>query len=231
MADALTAPAAETARVVRRRRALPGTRAVVGALLIVVAAVGVFAAYLSATAAPTTGYLVAARDIAEGDVVTAADLTVAFVDLEAEQAGTILRDRQLDDVVGTTAAVPIGTGAFVLGSMVRPAGALDGELFSFSVPASRALGGNIRPAMTVDLLATYGSGEDAQTVYLIRGVRVTDTGASTGSLGGGATLLTVLLPDPAAVQRVAHALGNAEVWVTRSGSGDDLPSTYTFNGR
>ena len=57
-------------RTIRPRRSLPGGRAVVGAFLVVVAAVGTFGAYLSATAAPSTSYLVAARSFQLGHVIT-----------------------------------------------------------------------------------------------------------------------------------------------------------------
>src|SRR5687768_720166 len=50
-------------RAVRRRSALPTGRAVVGGFLVALAALGIFAAYSSATAGPTTSYVVARRDL------------------------------------------------------------------------------------------------------------------------------------------------------------------------
>lgn len=233
MADVQVAPevGVTPTHVVRRRRGLPGTRAVVGALLVVLAAVGTFAAYLTATAPPTTGFLVAAHQIDPGATLTAADLDVVYVSLDGAQAATVLREQQRGDVIGTVAAVPIARGALLLGSMVQHADALGGELFSFSLPDDQALGGGLRPPTRVDLLATYGTGADAETIYLVRSVEVLSTAANAGSLGGGSTLFTVVLPDPAAVQRLAHALGNAQVWLARSGSGTTIPATYTFTGR
>ncbi len=215
-------------RVVARRTGLPGSRAVVGALLVVAAAVGTFAAYLSATAPPQDEWLVAARPIARGEVLAASDLAVVLADVPAEQALSILRGSQLDDVVGTTAAVPIGKGAFVLGSMVQPAEQLEGELFAFSLPAERALGGAVVEGSRIDIVATYGGGASAETVYVVRGVTVTRSTGSSGSLGGGSTLVTVLLPDPVTVQRVAHALGNAQVWLVRSGADSGVPAPYSY---
>ncbi len=218
----------QAARVVRRRRGLPGSRAVVGALLVVAAAVGTFAAYLSATAPPTDEWITAVRPIARGEILQASDLAIVLADVPPAQAATILRGSQLADVVGTTAAVPIGQGAFLLGSMVQPVNQLEGELFTFSLPAERALGGQVVDGTTIDMIATYGGGASAETVYIVRGVAVTRAGGAAGSLGGGSAIITVLLPDPLAVQRVAHALGNAQVWLVRSGADTGVPPPYSF---
>ncbi|TML58120.1 MAG: hypothetical protein E6G17_12765, partial [Actinobacteria bacterium] len=68
-------------RAVRRRRSLPSGRALVGGLLVAIAAVGVFGAWLSATAAPTSSYVVARHDIAPGHRVTRADLALVRLHL------------------------------------------------------------------------------------------------------------------------------------------------------
>jgi hypothetical protein len=57
-------------RRIRRSRRLPGSRAVVGALLVTAAAVGVFAAYVDATGEPSTRYVVAQDELPIGTLLT-----------------------------------------------------------------------------------------------------------------------------------------------------------------
>ncbi len=86
MTDVRTAPA-EQARgsskgpTVRPRRGLPSGRAVVGGFLVALAAIGVFAAYTSATAEPVTEYVVAARDLTPGEQLTSGDVELVAIDL------------------------------------------------------------------------------------------------------------------------------------------------------
>lgn len=230
MANTMTATRGDVApdRTVRRRRGLPGTRAVVGALLVVLAALGTFATYLEATAPPTDEWLVASRHIARGQVVQEADLAIVRVDLAPGQAGSVIGGARWGEVVGTTAAVPIDQGAFILGASLQRAEQFAGELFSFAIPSERALSGQLVEGMSVDMVATYGGGPAAETAYVVRGVEVTHATGATGTFGGGQVLVTLLLSGTSAVQRVAHALGGAEVWLVRSGSGTDIPPPFSY---
>jgi hypothetical protein len=86
-------------RRIRRARSLPGGRAVVGALLITAAAVGVFAAFLTATAEPTTHYAVARDDIEVGtridsDAAVAELFEFVPVDLPHDVSVRAVRDVQ-----------------------------------------------------------------------------------------------------------------------------------------
>src|SRR5690606_28245478 len=95
-------------RSVRRRRSLPGGRAVAGAFLVTAAAAGVFAAYLDATAAPSTAWLVAAGDIAPGDVLDGADLDAVAMEVPAAQQDRLVPADARDRVVGRGARAGAG---------------------------------------------------------------------------------------------------------------------------
>ena len=67
---------ASPARTVRRRRPLPGTRAVAGAFLVSVAGIGTYAAASGATADARRPYLVARADLPLGHRIGRDDLAV-----------------------------------------------------------------------------------------------------------------------------------------------------------
>src|SRR5689334_14240346 len=84
-------PSSPSSRTLRRRRTLPGGRAVVGGFLIAVAAVGTFAAYTSATADTRVAYLAASHDLSIGHRITTADLAYARSTLPSFAAARAFR--------------------------------------------------------------------------------------------------------------------------------------------
>src|SRR3954464_14532051 len=75
--------AGATSRTIRRRRTLPGSRAVVGGLLVAVAAVGTYAMATGAGGDAGTAYLAAARDLPAGHRIERGDLGTVDADLPA----------------------------------------------------------------------------------------------------------------------------------------------------
>lgn len=200
---------AEPTRQVTRRRTLPGGRAVVGALLITAAAVGVFAAWLTATAAPTTRYVVAAVDIPPGTRVTADMVDHVAIDLPATQAERAVTN--LDRVVDRVALGPVRAGDLVQAStFLAPETPVGTTTFTFAIPSSRALGGAIAAGDRIDVVATF----DGSTAFVARNVAVLGSSTSTGASGG--TLITVAADDPATVLAIANALDTAQVHVART---------------
>lgn len=233
MSDATTLPrpataAQDTSRTVRPRRSLPGGRAVVGAFLVVVAAVGTFGAYLTATAAPSTTYLVAARALQIGHVIGEDDLVgdttfrAVALDLPDEQstravaAGT----GDLAGLVGQVVVAPVSPGDLVQRSQfVDVADAADGVAMSFSLPVDRALAGRVGAGERVDLVATFaGAGATGSTTRVVaRDVTVVAVLAGGDGLQGGRVTLTVEVPDLATAQQVQHAVDTAQVALLRGG--------------
>ena len=125
-------------RTVRRRRSLPGGRAVAGAFLVTAAAVGVFAAYLDATADPSTSWLVAGTEIAPGDVVEAGDLDTVAIEVPEAQQDQLVPADAADRVVGRVALGPVRRGDLVQWTTVLAVEPPDGSTtFTFSLPANR----------------------------------------------------------------------------------------------
>lgn len=226
MVDVEAPPTASRGRAnrrVTRQRGLPGGRAVVGALLVAAAAVAVFAAQLRATAEPTTRYLVAATDIDAGTRIDAANLEVLFGHLPLELAPAITeRSVLLDDreqMVGQIVTSPLSRGDLVSRTAITDDSvAPDHHTMSFAIAAADAVAGDLRRGQVVDVLATYGSGGDAFTTYVVVGAPLVSITADDASgLGAGAQrVLTLALTDREQVQALAHAVAVADIVVTRS---------------
>lgn len=218
-----------------RRASLPSSRSVVGGLLVTVAAVGVFAAYQQADGPPTTRYVVATRAIDPGGAISADALGLEAIELPVEQAA-----RAYDSIAGLDGAValaPLAPGDLVLRSAVLPAdGAAGGgssHEFSLSIDRDHALNGDLLRGETVDVLATYGTGDAAYTLVVARGARVAavDDGSG-GTIGSpGTVVVTLALRDPEEVLRVAHAAEVGAVTLVRATRADRaLPDQYRAPG-
>jgi Flp pilus assembly protein CpaB len=216
------------ARTVRRQRTLPGGRAVVGAFLITAAAVGVFAAYLTTTAAPSTRFAVAARDIPPGTRITADMVALVPMDLPAAQASAAVTSP--DRVVGRVALGPVRAGDLLQGSTFLAPEAPTGTTgFTFAIPSARALAGSLVAGDRIDVVATYGD----TTGFVARSVPVVRV---SGDGTNGALLVTIAVGDPATVLDIANALDNAQVHLARTdpdvaGAGPPAVSAPLANAR
>jgi Flp pilus assembly protein CpaB len=238
--DALTAARGEPvgpARQLRRRRGLPGGRAVVGALLVAASAVGVFAAYLSATAAPSTAYLVAGRTIEPGTRFASLDDVFAAVgrtplDLPPTAAGRAIRVEDAVTLVGRVVVSPLERGDLLTRTaFVEDGGVADAQTLSFSVPEADAVDGSLRPGERIDVIATHGSGGESFTAFVARGLPLLRVSAPDGTVAGpGRLTLTVAVSALDDVLALSHAAATAEVRVTRSTAGpaarDPAPGAY-----
>lgn len=233
MHDAPTLPrpaptSGDDTRTVRPRRSLPGGRAVVGAFLVVVAAVGTFGAYLTATAAPSTSYLVAARAFEIGHVLTEEDLVLDVgvravpIDLPAQQAdrAVIAGPAAMTALVGQVVIAPIEPGDLVQHTaLVGVEEAGDGVTMSFSLPVDRALAGRVGAGERLDVLATFSSAGalGSETRVVARDVVVVAVLAGGDGLNGGRVTMTVEVPDLATAQQLQHAVDTAQVALLRGG--------------
>lgn len=203
------------------RRNVPTGRALVGGLLVTMAAVVVFAAYAGAQERPTTSVVVARHDLDPGERLTADDVEAREVAVPAEVADRSFPD--VDVVVGALTLGPIAAGELVQEGSVRTThDDGSGPQFSFPVERERALAGDVRPGEAVDLLATFGSGSDARTEVLARRARVLHVQETrNGTLGSsGRLVLTVGLASASEVIDVAHASQVAVITLVRPSSGD-----------
>lgn len=188
-----------------------------GGLLVALAAVGIFAGYLSATAGHARPTVVATTDLGPGHRLTAADLAVVRLELPGSVAErTYVSPSQL---VGAVVLGPVGRGELLQSSDVlagdAPGG--PGREISFAIDAARAVDGRLRPGEPVDVLATFGTGADATTTVVATAVRIARRSDPGGGLAGpGTQVVTLTMPDEATTIAVANAVDTATVTLVRS---------------
>ena len=214
---------ADAPRTVRPRRGLPGGRAVLGGLLVTVAAVGTFAAYGDATAGPTTSYAVAAADLPAGHRIGPDDVSLRAMDLPSAVADRAFTSP--DALAGAVALAPLAEGELVqAGALLPPgAGTEPAAELSFAVPADRAVNGTLRPGERVDVLATYGTGAAAETVVVVRSALLLGNDEGQEAIGASTRVLTVALDDPDDVLALTHATRAGEVTVVRATAAGGTP--------
>ena len=123
------------------------------------------------------------------------------------------------DLIGQVTLGPLDGGDVIERTqVVRPDAAPDRHELSFPIDRERALDGNLEPGQTVDLLATYGTGESARTVVVARGVRLIDVsdGSHESLESAGKLVITVALADANQALRAAHATQVAALTLVRS---------------
>jgi Flp pilus assembly protein CpaB len=206
------------ARVVARRRPLPGGRAVIGGFLVALAAVLLFSAYTSATTRPRQLYVVAAHALTAGSRLSPADLAVVPLDLPdpAVRRQVFTSERAL---VGASVVAPVASGALIEASaVVGRAGAVGTREVSLAVDRARAVAGTLKPGELVDVLGTYGSGAGSFTSVIVRDLPVINIGNVADSLGGSSTteLLTFAAPTELIAEAIANASYAAQVTIVRS---------------
>jgi Flp pilus assembly protein CpaB len=210
------------ARTVRRRRGLPGSRAVVGGLLVAAAAVGLFAAASRTGGGPHHSYVVARHDLAAGARLQASDLAVAPMELAPE-----LRARTFESVqplIGATLVAALGPGELVQTSAVvsRRGDAASREL-TFTLDRGRVSAG-IKDGERADLLATYGTGTDAFTLVVVRQALLVGIDRPRTSAGdNGPATVTVSVDDPADAVALAHAIQLGKITLVRATGAPPLP--------
>jgi Flp pilus assembly protein CpaB len=215
-------------RTVRRRRGLPGSRAVVGGLLVAAAAVGLFAAASRSADGPAESYAVARQELPAGTRLQATDLELVPMELAPALRGRVFNHTAA--LVGATLVSPLGPGELVQASAVvaRDAGAASREL-SFTLERGR-VGTGIKQGERADLLATYGTGPDAFTTVVVRqAVLVAIERPRSASGEAGPATVTVALEDPADALALAHAIQLGKVTLVRATGSPPLagvPPTY-----
>ena len=214
-------------RSLRRRRPLPGGRAVVGGLLVAASAVGLFAAYAQASARHKTSYVVARHPVAPGARLSPPDLALSAMDLPREVRSRAFR--RVADVAGSTLVAPLESGELVQASAVvatRPGGAP--RVLSFPIERTRL--GPLRAGERADVLATFGTGADAFTTVVLSQALVVEVDRSKSALGDtGAVVLTVAVDDPADEVALAHAVQVGKLTVVAATGAPPLsgpPPTY-----
>jgi len=206
------ARARPTAGVVGTRSGRLPARAIVGGLLVAVAGVGAFV-----LAAPSdhsrAEYVVASRAIDPGERIEASDLTVAAIELPPELATHAFTDASA--LVGTVVLGPMTPGELIQAGAIANA-ALSPFEVAVSLDGDRALDGRLTPGEHVAVLATYGSGPDAETLTVASSALIERVSKPTGLAVGTADIVTLGLPAEADAQAVVHAARAGELTLVRT---------------
>ncbi len=205
----------EPPRRVRRRRGLPGSRAVVGGVLVAAAAVGLFSAATTAGRQPGHLYVVAQRPLVAGDRLEPGDLALARIQLPPA-----LRARTFDDpaaLEGASLLAPVGEGELVQVSAVIASGTTAGSReLTFTVERGR-IGATIRDGERIDLLATYGTGNEAYTLMAGRDLPVITIDRTRVGVGETSPVfVTVAVADSDSELALGHAAQVAKLTVVRT---------------
>jgi Flp pilus assembly protein CpaB len=195
------------------RHRLPSSRAVVGGILVALAAAGVFVGHRQASQPPTTRYVVATRAVAMGDALHAEDLGTITVELP--RGVTAIPSDEATGLVGRVAATPLDEL-----DLLRPGDVLEQGRFadpssvevSLELPPARALQGIIRDGSVVDVLSTDPDGEG--TAVLARSVRVTSVSdrSEDGGIGAsGAVRVLVSVPGTDAAAQLVDAAVRTDI--------------------
>lgn len=207
-------------RPVRRRRPLPGGRAVVGAFLVAASAVGVFAAWSSSSQGPRTSYVVVTSDLAPGERIDRGDLALVALELPSAQRRLAFTD--VDVLVGATVVSALSRGQLVQSSEVaKPVGAPERAQISIRLDPGAAVGGDLRPGDTVDVIATYTAGGAPETTTISRDALVVRVISDDQRVGSGGSIVVVLAVDPAELEPIASAAAAGHLTIARTTGVDD----------
>jgi Flp pilus assembly protein CpaB len=202
---------------------------VVGALLVVLAALGAFVAARGTGGGPSHEYVVTAREIPAGTTLKAADLRTTAADLPDELAARAFTDPTL--LVGRILTASLATGDLVQASNVVGGDAADPRLqLSIPVERSRALDGLVVAGESVNVLVTYGSGADGATFVVVRGASVlrVDQGQRSGLASSNDIVLLLAVDSPADAIALTHAAQAGSITIVRAtaATNDEGPDSY-----
>lgn len=192
------------------RSYLPGGRAVVGGLLMAVAAVGTFVAWGRAGDQEEVSYVVAARPIVPGERLGPSDVQLAPVGV----APTVAGFTDPDDIVGRVVRGPLAEGELVQPGLLGQE--TDEDVFaelSFALPRDRAVDGRLGSGDRIDIFVT----DQERTRLAATSVPIVTVNEPTGpaATGTGQVVLTVGFDQDVPAELV-HALHAGEVTLVRS---------------
>lgn len=213
-------------RSIRPRRGLPGGRAVVGGLLVAVAAVGTFASVSGAGRQPDIRVAVAAHDIAPGTVLAEADVDLVAMDLPAGVAQRTFTSPA--EVAGAVTVGPLAAGELIQAGGLAP-GRGPVPTFSLAVPTAAANGGRLQGGDTVQVFATYGSDVAATTRLLAGEARVVGVDDGDAEIGvSDQVLVTLAIRSAEERSKVINAVTSAAIALVRTTGAEDPEGFPSF---
>lgn len=204
-------------RRVERRIGLPSGRAVVGGLLMALAAVGTFLAYAGANADDSIDVLIAARDLRVGETITADDVALVPVELPSGVGGLF---GGIDAAVGRQLVASVDSGEFLLASAtVVPIDGDEALEVAIALPGNRTVG-RLRPGDRVDVFSTWSS--DVTELIAVDARVLEVRGGSSGLGGGESVVVRLAVADFAQVEALVHAQAAGDVTMIRATIGTEV---------
>jgi Flp pilus assembly protein CpaB len=180
-------------RVAASKAAIPSTRALVGAGLIVLAALGIFVSFEHANAPTKQLFVVARGPLVAGHEITADDIALVSMQLPDVVSKRSFKTSSL--VIGNTINITLARGELIQTSMVSAGNNLASRQVVIALDAQHALGGTLVANQKVDVVATNGSGSGAMTNILLKGTRVLAVTTQKQNIASGTTYLVTLALD------------------------------------
>lgn len=210
-------PKIPRARKLVPRRRLPSGRAVVGALLVTVAAVAAFALAGRDDSGPGTAYLVANRPLPEGMPVEIEDVSFQPMTLPAAVASNAVSSAV--GVEGATATRDLAAGEIISVRDLIAAPTVDdlrlGAVHEISLPvAGDRISSRVVPGDRVTVLSTLRRNDEPTTVVAAEDALVMEWSRDGGASGSG--VLTLALEDAITVMGVTHLTRLGDVTVVRT---------------
>jgi pilus assembly protein CpaB len=209
-----------TGTVVGRRGPLRpglGGRVSRGHVVMVVAGlvgvVGSFAVLREADGAARV--MVASHEIRAGERVSADDFRSEAVTMSGPLLATVVRARDVDDVVGRIAGMTVAEGEMVSKRMLRPRSARAGQrAMSIPIDPARAVGGRLAAGDRVDVLF---AGERAVSIIVADAEVLAIDARGRGGIGESASPFTVTIAVSARQsQLVAAAVADGNISLART---------------
>ena len=203
-------------RVITPRRGLPSGRALLGAFLVTIAALGTFAIATGGDDTPSTAYLIIGSNVPAGTQVTLAD--VEFVPMELGETLVATALTSTEGLDGATALRDLRAGELLSVDDLLAAPRIDGapigavHELTFGVPLDRT-----PPALRQgDRVTILGTTDDRTSVGVEDAV-VLSIDMEPGQIGlSGRGVLTLAMTSAETVVTLTHLTQTSDITVVRS---------------
>ena len=219
-------------REISPRRSLPNSRALVGALLISIAAVGAYAAATGGSSGPTDEYLVVTESITAGQPVHLTGVAFEPMDLPVDVSESAVNS--VEGLDGAIALRDLRPGEILTLDDVIASPTIDGapigavHELAFPVPLDRTPPGLIR-GDRVTVLSTLRVADQPTTVVALEDAVVLSFDPRSDQIGStGTGVITLAISNADAVVSTAHLSQQGDLTIVRStrALGDTYPGSY-----
>ncbi len=222
-------------KIIAPRRGLPNGRALLGALLISLAAIGAYVGATSGSDGPSTEFLVLTTPIGAGEPVALSAVALRPMDIPDEMSASALNSTVGLD--GATALRDLRAGELLSVDDLLAAPLVDGAPIgsvhevSIPVPLDRTPSGLVR-GDRVTVLSTLRILDTPTTVVALEDAVVVSFESGSSQIGStGSGVLTLAIADADSVVSTAHLSQQGNLTVVRStrAIADSYPRAYSVD--